>query len=96
LIDLILDRLKEESNEISRSSLKCLILTFQCWSDPKLESLILDFKKHFPNTIHEDDENAENGVAQWSLHAECDFDSKIADINLGGANAVHYKALSFL
>ena len=58
--------------------------------------IILDFKKHFPNTIHEDDENAENGVVQWSLHAECDFDSKIADINLGGANAVHYKALSFL
>jgi hypothetical protein len=94
LVDLILGRLKED--EISRSSLKCLILTFQCWSDPKLEGLILNFKKYFSNTIHEDDENAENGVVQWSLHVECDFESEIADINLGGANAVHYKALSFL
>jgi hypothetical protein len=78
LIDLILDRPKED--EISKSSLKYLILTFQCWSDSKLESLILNFKKHFPNTIH----------------VECDFDSEIADINLGGANLVHYQALSFL
>jgi beta-N-acetylhexosaminidase len=80
LIDLVLERLKEESNEISKSSLKYLILTFQCWSDPKLESLILDFKKHFPNTIQ----------------VECDFNSKIADIDLGGANLVHYKALAKL
>jgi beta-glucosidase-like glycosyl hydrolase len=80
LVDLILDRLKEESSEVTKSSLKYLILSFQCWSDPKLESLILDFKKYFPTTIH----------------VECDFDSEIADINLGGANAVHYKALSFL
>jgi hypothetical protein len=80
LIDLVLERLQEESNEISKSSLKYLILTFQCWSDPKLESLILDFKKHFPNTIQ----------------VECDFNSKIADIDLGGANLVHYKALAKL
>ena len=78
LIDLILDCPKEE--EISKSSLKYLILTFQCWSDSKLESLILNFKKHFPNTVH----------------VECDFDSEIADINLAGANLVHYQALSFL
>jgi hypothetical protein len=86
LIDLILAHIKED--EISKSSLKYLILTFQCWSDPKLEnliedgvtqrSLILNFKKHFPNTVH----------------VECDFDSEIADINLAGANFVHYKALT--
>lgn len=88
LIDLILGHLEKELNEISKSTLKYLILTFQCWSDPKLEnlikdgatqlSLILNFKKHFPNTVH----------------VECDFDSEIADINLAGANFVHYKALT--
>jgi hypothetical protein len=86
LIDLILAHIKED--EISKSSLKYLILTFQCWNDPKSEnliedgvtqpSLILNFKKHFPNTVH----------------VECDFDSEIADINLAGANFVHYKALT--
>jgi beta-glucosidase-like glycosyl hydrolase len=80
LIDLILGHLEKESNEITKSSLKYLILTFQCWSDPKLESLILDFKKYFPNTIH----------------VECDFDSEIADINLGGANLIHYTGLAKL
>lgn len=79
LSDLILN-VEKELNSISKSSLKYLILSFQCWSDPKLENLILNFKKHFPNTIH----------------VECDFDSEIADINLGGANLVHYQALSFL
>ncbi|MEB3315501.1 MAG: glycoside hydrolase family 3 N-terminal domain-containing protein [Candidatus Melainabacteria bacterium] len=88
LIDLILGHLEKELNEILKSTLKYLILTFQCWSDPKLEnlikdgatqlSLILNFKKHFPNTVH----------------VECDFDSEIADINLAGANFVHYKALT--
>jgi beta-glucosidase-like glycosyl hydrolase len=76
LSDLILNA-EKELTEVSKSSLKYLILGFQCWSDPKLESLILNFKKHFPNTVH----------------VECDFDSEIADINLGGANSVHYKAL---
>ena len=85
--DLILNA-EKELTEVSKSSLKYLILTFQCWSDSKLESLIedgatqqsliLNFKKHFPNTVH----------------VECDFDSEIADINLGGANLVHYKALT--
>ena len=89
LSDLILNA-EKESTEVSKSTLKYLILSFQCWRDPKLESLILNaengvvqrslilnFKKHFPNTIH----------------VECDFDSEIADINLGGANLVHYRAL---
>lgn len=89
LSDLILNA-EKESTEVSKSTLKYLILSFQCWSDSKSEnlienaengavqgSLILNFKKYFPNTIH----------------VECDFDSEIADINLGGANLVHYKAL---
>jgi hypothetical protein len=86
LSDLILNA-EKESTKVSKSSLKYLILTFQCWSDSKLESriengavqqsLILNFKKHFPNTVH----------------VECDFDSEIADINLTGANLVHYQAL---
>jgi beta-glucosidase-like glycosyl hydrolase len=89
LSDLILNA-EKESTKVSKSSLKYLILTFQCWSDSKLESriengavqqsLILNFKKHFPNAVH----------------VECDFDSEIADINLAGANLVHYQALSFL
>ncbi|MFM7457594.1 MAG: glycoside hydrolase family 3 N-terminal domain-containing protein [bacterium] len=89
LSDLILSSDKELTAS-SKRSLKYLILSFQCQSDPQpenfienaengvvQESLILDFKKDFPNTIH----------------VECDFDSEIADINLDGANFVHYKAL---